>query len=224
MPGFAAVGGSKRFHLLYTPSRVDLGHRERESVETWAQWVGGADRAAARVGRDTYGLINKAVRSFDSLTEPEVLKTGENASMASHFAFSNSLALMVNATRHGDVEEMGDQMSRRRDRIIHPAGEGYGGYCVPKDGLFLEFVLTLNRTEKLRQLGLPDQTHAGVVALARQLLDRRTDFSSQLEWEAWAAEHLADEKALAPYFSLEGESPVFQLTRIAHVLDKPMFL
>lgn len=31
---FQATGGSKRYHLLYAPSRVDLGQRERESVES----------------------------------------------------------------------------------------------------------------------------------------------------------------------------------------------
>lgn len=221
---FAAVGSGKRFHLLYTPSRVDLGHRERESVETWAQWVGGADRAAARVGRDTYGLINKSVRSFDSLTEPEVLKTGENASMASHFAFSNALSLMVTASDHGDIEEMGDQMSRRLDRIIHPAGEGYGGYCVPKDGLFLEFVLTLGRSEKLRQLGVPAELHDQVARAAHRLLDRRDDFSTRFEWEAWAAQRLRSTEGAAELFDLrpgiDGPVPVFQLPRLAEVLER----
>lgn len=204
---YQATGPNKRYHLLYTPSRVDLGERERESVESWSQWVGGADRAAAQVGRRIYSLINKAVRSFTSLAEPEVLKTGENASMASHFAFSNALSLMVGAARHGDLEEMGDQMSRRRDRLIHPAGEGYGGYCVPKDGLFLEFVLTLGRTEKLRQLGLPDEVHQQAADLARQLLERRAEFPTQAAWEAWA-------RTLLP-----ADLPVFQLTRLAQVLE-----
>jgi hypothetical protein len=220
---YSAVGGCKRFHLLYTPSRVDLGHRERESVETWAQWVGGADRAAARVGRQIYGLINKSVRSFDSLTEPEVLKTGENASMASHFAFSNALSLMVSASGHGDVEEMGDQMSRRLDRIIHPAGEGYGGYCVPKDGLFLEFVLTLGRAEKLRQLGVPGEYHAVVARAAHKLLDRRDEFGTRFEWEAWAAQQLRTTEGLEGLFGVrsgdDGPVPVFQLPRLAEVLD-----
>lgn len=219
----SAVGGSKRFHLLYTPSRVDLGHRERESVETWAQWVGGADRAAARVGREVYGLINKTVRSYDSLTEPEVLKTGENASMASHFAFSNALSLMVTASAHGDVEEMGDQMSRRRDRIIHPAGEGYGGYCVPKDGLFLEFVLTLGRAEKLQQLGVPGEYHDIVARAAHELLDRRDQFATRFEWEAWAAERLRQTDGVESLFGVrqsdDGPVPVFQLPRLAEVLD-----
>jgi hypothetical protein len=90
---------------------------------------------------------------------------------------------------------------------------------VPKDGLFLEFVLTLNRTEKLRQIGLPEQFHQAVVALANQLLDAKGEFSGQLEWEAWAAQQLQGQDCLKPYFSTVRGSPVFQISRIAHVLD-----
>jgi hypothetical protein len=216
---FKASGGGKRYHLIYTPSRVDLGKRERESVETWSQWVGGADCAAAQAGRQVYSLINKDVRVFESLTEPEILKTGENASMVSHFGFSNALSLMVTASRHGDFEAMADLMNKRRDRLIHPAGEGYGGYCVPKDGLFLEFVLTLNRAEKLRQIGVPEAHHLTVIALANLLLDRRPEFPSQLEWEGWAAEQLQRQDCLNPFFTVSRGLPVFQVTRIAHVLE-----
>lgn len=216
---FQASGGGKRYHLMYTPSRVDLGQRERESVETWSQWVGGADRAAARAGRQVYSLINKDVRVFDSLTEPEILKTGENASMVSHFGFSNALSLMVTASRHGDFEAMADLMNRRHDRLIHPAGEGYGGYCVPKDGLFLEFVLTLRRAEKLRQIGLPEIHHPAVVDLAHLLLDRKAEFSSPLEWEEWAAGQLQGQDCLQACFAASGGLPVFQITRIAQVLE-----
>jgi len=216
---FKASGGGKRYHLLYTPSRVDLGQRERESVETWTQWVGGADRAAVQAGRQLYSLINKDVRVFESLTEPELLKTGENASMASHFAFSNALSLVVTASAHGDFEAMADLMNLRHDRLVHPAGEGYGGYCVPKDGLFLEFVLTLNRAEKLRQIGLPEIYHKAVIALANHLLDRKPEFCSQFEWEQWAAGLLQRQDCLKPYFTTSRGLPVFQVTRIAHVLE-----
>jgi len=219
---YRATGGNKRFHLLYTPSRVDLGTRERESVEKWSQWVGGADQQAARVGQRIYGLINKNVKGFNSLTEPEVLKTGENASMVSHFAYSNAMSLLINSVGRGDVEDLGDQMSRRKDRFIHPGGEGYGGYCVPKDGLFLEFVLILTRAVKLRQLGIPDHLHAGVVAFAQRLLAQRAEFAGELEWEAWAMGLLEKRDELAPYFALregdEGPIPVFQITRIARAL------
>ena len=224
---FQATGGGKRYNLIYTPSRVDLGPKERESVETWSQWVGGIDREAAQVGRRVYGMINKAVKRFDSLAEPEVLKTGENASMASHFAYSNAMALMVNATGRGDVEELGDQMSLREDRKIHPAGEGYGGYCVPKDGLFLEFVLTLSESVKLGQLGVPEEHQAAVAALAKDILLKRNDFDTELEWENWAEGLLADQETLSKVFTVRKQNtdngeirvPVFQITRLAQVLN-----
>ena len=208
---FQATGANKRYNLIYTPSRVDLGHRERESVETWSQWVGGADRYAAQVGRRIYGLINKSVQSYENLTQPELLKTGENASMSSHFAFSNALSLMTTAAGHGDIEEMGDQMSRRKDRLIHPAGEGYGGYCVPKDGLFLEFVLTLQRGEKLRQIGLSDDQHSHAVKWANEAVEKRKDFDTEFEWEQWCQKILEKKSTDHP--------KLFQPTRIAKVLD-----
>ena len=112
--------------------------------------------------------------------------------MSSHFAFSNALSLMTTAAGHGDIEEMGDQMSRRKDRLIHPAGEGYGGYCVPKDGLFLEFVLTLQRGEKLRQIGLSEDQHSDAVKWANEALEKRNDFSTDFEWEQWCRENLQE--------------------------------
>ncbi len=221
---YRAAGGNKRFHQLYTPSRVDLGTHERESVEKWSQWVGGADREACRVGRRTYGLINKNPKMFDSLTEPEVIKTGENASMVAIFSYSNAMSLLVNSVGRGDVEDLGDQMSLRKDRMIRPGGEGYGGYCVPKDGLFLEFVLILTRATKLRQLGIPDNLHAGVVAMAKDLIARRADFATEVEWEAHAMRMLAARAEVNPYFDLreskDGPVPVFQITRIAQALTQ----
>lgn len=214
-----ATGGSKRYHLLYTPSRVDLGQRERESVESWSQWVGGADAAAATVGRELFSLINKDVRIFESLTEPEILKTGENASMTAHFGFSNSLSLMVSAAQHGDFETMSDNMNSRRDRLVHPAGEGYGGYCVPKDGLFLEFVLSLSRGEKLRQIGIPDAWHEPLSEHAHSLLDSRHQFDTGVEWQQWAARQLEIQESLGLGASQSAGLQVFQSTRVAQVLD-----
>ncbi len=214
-----ATGGSKRYHLLYTPSRVDLGQRERESVESWSQWVGGADAAAATVGRELFSLINKDVRVFESLTEPEILKTGENASMTAHFGFSNSLSLMVSAAQHGDFETMSDNMNSRRDRLVHPAGEGYGGYCVPKDGLFLEFVLSLSRGEKLRQIGIPDAWHGPLSEYAHRLLDSRPQFDTDVEWQKWAADQLELQEGIGLDASQSAGLQVFQSTRVAQVLD-----
>ena len=222
---YQAIGANKRYHLLYTPSRVDLGERERESVESWAQWVGGLDEAAAQEGQRVYGLINKSVKRFDSLIEPEILKTGENASMAAHLAYSNAMALMVNTSGRGDMEELGDQMGLRKDRLIHASGEGYGGYCVPKDGLFLEFVLTLTRATKLRQLGVDDRWHKSVAELADRVLTERESFDAEIEWESWASQLLADNSAVREYFDLRRSDgrdepvPVFQITKLAQAID-----
>jgi len=213
-----ASGGGKRYHLLYCPSRVDLGRRERESVESWSQWVGGADPAAAQVGRQVYGLINKDVQVFESLAEPEILKTGENASMASHYAYSNALAMMLAATRRGDFEQLADQMNRRRDRRIHPAGEGYGGYCVPKDGLFLEFVLSLRRPQKLAQLGLPEESHGAVVRLAHRLLDGRPRFASECDWEDWAGGQLRD--CATSTVARQAFRHLFQVPRVVQAMER----
>lgn len=222
---FRFRGPYKRFNLLYTPSRVDLGPRERESVEKWPQWVGGADEEAALAARRLFGLINKSVKMFTSLVEPEVLKTGENASMVSHFAYSNALGLMVNYVGRGDFEEVADQWNLRHDRRVHPAGEGYGGYCVPKDGLFLEFVLALTRATKLRQLGIPEHLHAPVAALAKHVLGKRAEFELEVQWEDWAARLLADRKELEPFFGVRTTGPdsppipVFQVTRLARMME-----
>ena len=221
---YRAAGGNKRFHQLYTPSRVDLGIHERESVETWSQWVGGADKEASRAGRRVFALINKNPKMFDSLTEPEVIKTGENASMVAHFSYSNAMSLLVNSVGRGDIEELGDQMNLRKDRHIHPGGEGYGGYCVPKDGLFLAFVLILTRATKLRQLGVADHLHAGVVKFAHFLLSKRGEFAGETLWEAWAMQLVADKRELEPFFTVRdsenGVVPIFQITRIARALTQ----
>ncbi|HOF87665.1 MAG TPA: hypothetical protein PLZ36_06115, partial [Armatimonadota bacterium] len=134
------------------------------------------------------------------------------------------MSLLVNAVGRGDIEDLGDQMSLRKDRLIRPGGEGYGGYCVPKDGLFLEFVLILTRATKLRQLGVPDHLHQGIVAFSEYLLARRGTFATEIEWEAWAMTLVHERRELNAFFTLrEGDGepvPVFQVTRIARALTQ----
>jgi hypothetical protein len=217
---YQATGGNKRYNLLYTPSRVNLGHRERDSVVKWRQWVGGADAAAAQAGFEFYSLVNEGgVEERPALAYAEIQKTSENGLAVTHFAGSNALGLLCQAVLEGDAQDMGDQMNLREDRVIPPAGEGYGGYCVPKDGLFLAFVLSLTNDVKLRQIGIPDHLHEGVMKLARTALAKKGEFETELDWQSWAADKLLKYDILEEHIGKRGDMLVFHITKIARALE-----
>ncbi|MBZ0258050.1 hypothetical protein K8I31_18440 [bacterium] len=217
---YQAAGGNKRYNLLYTPSRVNLGERERDSVVKWRQWVGGADRWAAQAGFEFYSLINEGgVEERPALAYAEIQKTSENALCVTHFAGSNALALLCMAVLEGDAEDMADQMNLREDRMVPPPGEGYGGYCVPKDGLFLAFVLSLQNEMKLRQIGVPERFHDGVMKLAKHVLLRQSDFGSYFDWQRWAADKLLKYSVMKKYFDLRDDLMVFHINKIARAVE-----
>ncbi|MBN2326155.1 MAG: hypothetical protein JXR73_03305, partial [Candidatus Omnitrophica bacterium] len=149
----------------------------------------------------------------------EIQKTSENALCVTHFAGSNALALLCMAVLEGDAEDMADQMNLRHDRMIPPAGEGYGGYCVPKDGLFLAFVLSLGNEVKLRQMGIPERCHSGVMKLAKECLLHQNQFGSHFEWQRWAAEKLLAYDSLKNYFDIQDDLLVFHINKIARAVE-----
>jgi hypothetical protein len=59
---------------------------------------------------------------------------------------------------------------------------------------------------------VPAAAQAQAIRLARELLERRSDFPSDLDWESWAAERLRQAE-LSPTAGL------FQITHVARVLD-----
>ncbi len=227
---YRATGGKKRYNLLYTPSRVDLGAEEMDSIVRWNQWVGGADSFACHAGREFYSLINEAgVEVRPALAWQEIQKTSENANMTAGKAFANAVALLIESVGEGDQQLMADQMHLRHDadRGTPAASEGYGGYCVPKDGLFLAFVLGLQNETKLRQMGIPPSMHAIVLALAREAILHVGDFESDFEWQMWVAKKLLSQETLREYVSRYigvremkgGDVLVFNVAKIAEAIQ-----
>ena len=218
---YQATGPNKRYNLLYAPSRVNLGHRERDSVVKWRQWVGGADAAAAQSGFDFYSLVSEGgVEERPALAHAEIQKTAENGLCVTHYAGSNALGLLCMAVLEGDAQDMTDQMNLREDRWVPPPGEGYGGYCVPKDGLFLAFVLSLTNQVKLRQLGIPEHLHCDIMGVAKKALLKQKDFNTELDWQQWAASELVHFENLEGHLHSGEGHLVYNITKIARSLDQ----
>ena len=75
---YESAGSCKRYHLLYTPSRVDLGVEEVYSVQGIPKWLGGKDQAASVRGKELYSLYNANPQSVPSPRLAEFMKVGEN--------------------------------------------------------------------------------------------------------------------------------------------------
>jgi|GEM_PF-749725 len=235
------TGTRKRYHLIYAPSRVNLGKGERKSVEVWPQWVGVTDPLAAAHVEAFYELINFNPQ-IRMIKEAENLKVSENQWTAMVRAIRNVQAYFVERLGFGDIEDLAWQFDQR-DGLTGAAlkqGESYqagptAGYCIPKDLLFKLFVATLQDDKKLSLIGIPKHLHAGVIDMMVELAVKQKDFiGSVVDWEDWAARELLSEQALnarfgakgakevggylAPYIEMTGGVPVFQLTEILQLL------
>jgi len=192
---YEATGPNKRYNLVYAPSRVNLGPHQIASVIELEQTVGPYDREAAEAAYRYYSLTNLAgVTVFETPRGAEVHKTAENSiGRGVLFADSNALALLVGAVDNADIYRILAEMNKRGDRIMYGPGEGYGGFCVPKDGLFLKWVISMTDPEVLDKLGVPKALQPKVIALAREIMRSRYDFDDPSEWRAWAIQKVHEE-------------------------------
>ena len=223
---YDATGPFKKYHILYTPSRVDLGPEEVRSVREVPKWVGGIDSEAASSGRALYGLYNTAGPvAVDSPRWAEFLKVGENFfSRGGVFYLSLTAGTNLDALGIGDFEFFRDQWNMRGDRIVLPGGETYGGFCVPKEfSLLYAIVIAAVRKETskrmLRAFGLPEELHDEVLGDLRKLLAMRLDCPSELDWELQAASFLSER--YPDYFRvLGGSGYVVRLPQVADALHR----
>ena len=199
---YEATGPFKVYHLLYTPSRVDLGAEEIPSVRNISKWVGGLDQAAANAGKALYDLYNVAgVTAVASPKLAEFLKVGENFfSRGGVYYLSLTAGANIDVLGIGDFEFFRDQWNARGDRLVLPTGETYGGFCVPKEFSLLYAIVTAavrkeTSEEILTSAGFPREIQPQVVADLRRVLGLQPDCRDLLEWEAKARQILEEKYA-----------------------------
>ena len=223
---YEAAGPFKRYNLLYTPSRVDLGAKEVYSVRDIPKWVGGVDEFSAISGKNLYKLYNVAGPTVIPSTRiAEFLKVGENFfSRGGAYYLSLTASINLDALRIGDFEFFRDQWNIRGDRIVLPAGETYGGFCVPKEFSLLYSVIIAcvdkeSSSQILDSFGIPAKIQDEVIKDLRKVLSWKADYSSEIDWEAKTSEYLYTKYPV--YFKLLGKpAAIARLPQIARTLEK----
>ena len=223
---YDATGPHKKYNILYTPSRVDLGADEVESVKDVPKWLGGLDRDAANAGLALYSLYNVAgPTAVASPRLAEFLKVGENFfSRGGVYYLSLAAGANIDALGIGDFEFFRDQWNMRGDRTVLPTGETYGGFCVPKEfsllySIIIAAVNPATSGELLTNFGVPKEVQGAVVADLRRLLRLRLTCSDDLEWEARAGQML-DERYRDYFAELGKAGYIARLPQVAATLEK----
>jgi len=223
---YEATGPFKRYNLLYTPSRVDLGAKEVHSVRDIPKWVGGVDEFSAMSGKNLYQLHNIAGPTVIPSTRiAEFLKVGENFfSRGGVYYLSLTASINLDALRIGDFEFFRNQWNMRGDRTVLPAGETYGGFCVPKEFnlLYAIIIACVDKeisSQILRSFGIPEKIQEKVKEDLRKALSWKADFEFEVDWEAKASSYLYTK--YPEYFKIIGKPTyISRLPQIAKTLEK----
>ncbi len=223
---YEAKGPYKKYNLLYTPSRVDLGAKEVYSVRDIPKWVGGIDNHSALAGKSLYSLYNIAGPTvIPSTRTAEFLKVGENFfSRGGVFYLSLTAGINLDVLRFGEFEFFRNQWNMRGDRIVLPSGETYGGFCVPKEFSLL-YAIIIAAVDKetsgkiLSSFGIPEKLQSVVIEDMRKILSWRMDYQLEIDWEGKALSYLYSR--YPEYFKISGSpSYLSRLPQIALTLEK----
>ncbi|MFQ6064311.1 MAG: nucleotide sugar dehydrogenase [Candidatus Bathyarchaeia archaeon] len=152
----SGMKAGKDFNLVYSYERVTVG-RLLHNLKYMPRIVGGITPKCAQRGVEFYKNIIKAkLFPTDSLTA-EVAKVTENTYRDVNIAFANEIALIceslgvnVHEVRRFVNSLPNDPSDPERNpyRIMHSAGAGVGGHCLPKDPWLLKHGLDTYGTFK----------------------------------------------------------------------------
>jgi len=215
---YEAIGPRKAYNLVYAPSRVDLGPHEIESVIDLGQPLGAFDEEAAKTAVELFEKINRSIEGPYVLPNPasaEGQKTLENASRDDNYAFANLVALTAEAMG-ANAYSIISYINVRPTHLILWPGRGYGGFCIPKDGLFVSYVLGLKKRDVLEKLGVPKHLQEKVIKIVDEVLESKLEYEDPLEWQQVAQEKLKE------YLSLFQEVRVYvdDLIHISEAIEK----
>ena len=207
---YSAEGPRKKYNLAYTPSRVDLGPNEIPSVIDQGQPIGPVDAESAAATKELFDKINvslEGVYTYTNTAGAEGQKTLENASRDDNYAFANVLALTAQAMESNAYSIVAYINMRPTHLILWP-GRGYGGFCIPKDGLFVSYVLSLRSRDILSKLGVPEYLHNKIAKTVEELIELKQEYEDLVEWMelvrekvGYLLEKLAKSKIYVPPFS-----------------------
>ncbi|MCD6562285.1 MAG: hypothetical protein J7K23_00010 [Thermoproteales archaeon] len=181
---YSATGKNKAYNLVYAPSRVDLGPHEIDSVIALGQQLGPFDKEAGIYAKELYEKINiskEGVYVYPNPSHAEGQKTLENASRDDNYSFANLIALTAEAM-DANAYSMIANINYRPTHLILWPGRGYGGFCVPKDGLFVSYVLGLRDKDVLEKIDIPAYLHERIIELSNKILENRFEYEDPLEW------------------------------------------
>ena len=223
---YEAEGPFKKYNLLYTPSRVDLGAKEVYSVRDIPKWVGGIDNFSANSGEKLYSLYNiGGPVAIPSTRIAEFLKVGENFfSRGGVFYLSLTAGINLDTLGIGEFEFFRNQWNIRGDRKVLPSGETYGGFCVPKEfSLLYAIIIACVDKEVSSQIissfGIPEKLQKVVLNDLREVLSWKAETEFEIDWEAKAFDYLI--KKYPKYFEILGKPICLsRLPQIAKTLKK----
>jgi len=139
---YESEGPYTKFYLAYTPSRVDLGEGERHSVEGIGKVVSSDTLAGLKRASELHELYNVGTIKLPAMAMAEFFKARENFfTRGGPFYLSLGEGINVDAIMRGDVEGYMYYSNLRGDRLHHPGGSIYGGFCVPKEFFLIYAVL-----------------------------------------------------------------------------------
>lgn len=139
---------SDRFHLAYSPERIDPLNQFWK-IENTPKLVAGTSEVAADMAFNFYSKFITRVQKVSSLEVAETAKLLENSFRLVNISFINEMSMLCEKLKIDINEVIAAASTKPYGFMPFYPSIGVGGHCIPIDPIYL--------SEKARQLGVPLQ-------------------------------------------------------------------